>query len=89
MTLRIFGLPEETLRVKSFSSSTKGTKGVIRIELETSDLFELGFTLRTLDEVQKGQRRKPEPKPKPKAEKPTLLALPAPLRALPSTDREE
>lgn len=84
MTFRIFGLPEETLRVKSFSSSTKGTKGVIRIEIETSDLFELGFTLRTLDEVQKGQRRKPEPKPKPKpkAEKPTLLALPAPLRAL-------
>ena len=88
MSFYLFGRHDEKLRLKSYSSSTTGTKGTIRIVLETSDLFELGFALRQLGEVQKGQRRKPEPKPKPKpkAEKPTLLALPAPLRALPKPE---
>ena len=58
------------LHSKSLSPSTSGFKAVIR-------------ALRQLDEAQKGERHKPEPKPKHKAEKPPLLALQAPLRALP------
>lgn len=83
MSFYIFGRPDDPLRVKSFSSSTKGTNGSIRIELETSDLSELGYALRMLDETQKGQRAKPKPEPKAKVAKPKLLALPAPQLALP------
>lgn len=59
------------LHPKSLSSSTSGFKAVIR-------------SLRQLDEAQKGERHKPERKLK--AEKPPLLALPAPLRALPKPE---
>ncbi|WP_353429470.1 hypothetical protein [Paracoccus denitrificans] len=86
MTFRLFGLPEAELRLKSFSSSSRGTRMTIRIEVETSDPFEFGYALRNLAEVQKGQRAKPKktkPTPKPKV-KP--LALPAPQLALPKPE---
>lgn len=62
------------LRIKSFSSSSRGGKSTIKIEVETEDPFELGYALQKLSEVQKGQRTKPP------ARKP--LALPKP-EALP------
>lgn len=86
MSFYLFGTPDEKLRLKSFSSSANGSKGTIRITLETSNMFELGFALETLGKVQKGQRAKPKPAPKPKAAKPTPLALPAPLLALPKPE---
>lgn len=83
MTFYLFGSHDEKLRLKSFSSSTSGSKGTIRITLETSSMFELGFALEKLREVQKGQREKPKPEPKPMAVKQKVLALPPPLLALP------
>lgn len=65
--------PDSKLRLKSFSASARGGKSTIKIEVETDDPFELGYTLKSLAEVQKGQRAKPKPKAKAKP-----LALPAP-----------
>lgn len=76
MTFYIFDSPDEELRIKSFSSSTKGEKGTIRIEIECSDLDHLGYALRSLANTQKAQRAKPE---KPKRENPKALPPPKPL----------
>lgn len=85
MTFLVSGDPNSAVRIKSFSSSTRGEKSTIRIELECSDLWELGFTLRALVETQKSQREKPAPPPKPeKPKRQQPLALPAPQRALPA-----
>lgn len=85
MTFLVSGDPNSAVRIKSFSSSTRGEKSTIRIELECSDLWELGFTLRALAETQKAQREKPAPPPKPeKPRRQQPLALPAPHRALPA-----
>lgn len=70
----LHGNYSEKLRIKSFSSSSRGGKSTIKIEVETEDPFELGYALQKLSEVQKGQRTKPP------ARKP--LALPKP-EALP------
>lgn len=86
MTFYLFGTPDEKLRIRSVSSSTSGSKATIRITLETSSMFELGFALEKLREAQKGQREKPRPKPKAKPAKPKLLALPAPQLALPAPE---
>ncbi|GHC22453.1 hypothetical protein GCM10007291_22390 [Gemmobacter nanjingensis] len=86
MTFYLFGSHDEKLRLKSFSSSTNGTKGTIRITLETSSMFELGCALEELRNVQKGQREKPKPQPKPKAAKQKVLALPPPPLALPKPE---
>ena len=84
--IHISGNPESYLKVKSFSSSTRGEKAVIRLELEVSDLSWLGYTLKELAEIQKEQRRKPKPEPKAKAAKQKPLALPAPQLALPAPE---
>lgn len=81
-TFFISGAHDSELRIKSFSSTTKGEKATIRIELETDDLYWLGHTLRELAATQKSQRQKPKPEPKPlkplKPLKPKHLAPPAP-----------
>ena len=74
MTFYLFGTPDEELRLKSFSSTSRGARSVIRIEIETSSPWRLGSTLEALAEIQKGQCAKPE-KPRPKARP---LALPPP-----------
>ena len=75
-------------RLKSFSSSTKGTKGVIRIEVECDDLRELGYELGHLAEIEAKQRaatqRVEAAKRTPKEK---FLALPAPRKALPTPKR--
>lgn len=81
MSVFISGAHDSELRIKSFSSSTRGEKATIRIELELTDLSWLGYTLKELADTQKSQRQKPKPVPKAKAPKP--LALPAPQLALP------
>ena len=70
MSFYLSGEPEESLRLKSFSSSSRGGKATIRIELETSDFDDLGYALRMLVSVQDGQKRKPKAV--------TRLALPKP-----------
>ena len=73
MSFHLFGTPDERLRLKSFSASSRGEKSVIKIELEVTDPYELGWTLSALSKVQKGQRTKAKPEPKVKP-----LALPKP-----------
>ena len=58
-------------RVKTVTSSTRSGKAVIRIELETDKLQEMGYALENLMAVQAAQRA-----PKPKRGRP--LALPPP-----------
>ena len=69
--------PEGRVRLKSFSSATRGTKGVIKIEIETDDLSELGFFLSSLSRLQEQQKLEAELRRK-AVKKPKLLALPAP-----------
>lgn len=69
--------PEGKLRLKSFSSATRGTKGVIKIEFETDDLDELGFFLASLARLADQQKLEANLKRK-TAQKPKLLALPKP-----------
>ena len=78
MTFYLWDKHDAKLRLKSFSSSSRGEKMIIKIEVETSDAGEFGWALQCLAEVQKGQRTKPAPKPKAKP-----LALPAPQLAFP------
>ena len=88
MTIHIWDDPECHLKIKSFSSSTRGEKASIRIDLDVTDLEWLGYTLRELAKTQKAQRQKPKPAPKAKPAKPKMLALPAPQLALPAPERK-
>ena len=63
---------ERSLLVKSVTSTTRGGKATIKVELETTDFDELSYALRCLNEVQAAQVA---PKVR---NKPALLALPAP-----------
>lgn len=76
---------DESLRLKSFGATSRGGKSTIRIELETTDPYDLGYALSKLSEVQKAQRA-PKPTAAPKKDAPARLALPAPHRALPAPD---
>lgn len=80
----------EGQRLKSFTSTTRGTKGIVKIEVEFDDLWELGYFLRGLAEAEAEQKRKAAEARKPKAAKktPAQLALPAPRLALPGPDGE-
>lgn len=73
MSFYLWDKPDAKLRLKSFSSASRGSKSTIKIEVETDDGFELGYAIQSLAEVQKGQRAKPTPKPRAK-----MLALPKP-----------
>lgn len=72
MSFYLFGSPDEKLRLKSFSGTSKNGQCVIRIEITTNDAGAFGYALSELGEVEKGQRPVTAP-PKPKR-----LALPAP-----------
>lgn len=81
MSFYLFGNPDEALRLKNVSSSTRNGKGVLKIEIETDCLDHLSWAVRDLEEVRRNQRARSErPKPQPK---PKPLALPAPQPALP------
>lgn len=69
--------PEGKMRLKSFSSATRGTKGVIKIEVETDDLDELGFFLGSLARLAQQQKLEADLK-RAAGKKPKLLALPKP-----------
>jgi hypothetical protein len=72
------------VRLKSYTAVTKGAKATIKIELETSDRYDLASILRQLDKIDGEQRDAAKPAPKitrPTAKK-AQLALPAPLLKL-------
>ncbi len=69
----LHGAPDENLRLKSYSATSRGGKSIIKIEVQVTNVRHLGFALQNLAEVEEGQKRKPQPK---KAAGP--LALPAP-----------
>lgn len=69
--------PQGKMRLKSFSSATRGVKGVVKIEVETDDMDELGFFLGSLARLAERQSREADLKRK-AAKKPKLLALPKP-----------
>lgn len=76
----IYWSPDTTQLKKYSSSTTSGPRGktVIRIEIETSDSYDLAHLLQRLAEIELDQRQKRE-KPKAPAKKVNkLLALPAP-----------
>ena len=63
--------PFSTIRLKSFTSTTKGGKAVIRIELETEDMHDLGYELERLKKLQADQAAEGK-------RKTSRLALPKP-----------
>lgn len=58
----------ERAALRSFSSASKGTRSVIRIEIETSDPHELGSILQQCASAQAAARPTP-PAPRPTAKK--------------------
>lgn len=65
---------DERLRLKSFASSSSGTKTTIRIVIECDDLREAAYALQRLADVQAEQKANRAAK----ARRPKMLALPAP-----------
>lgn len=70
-------------RLKTYSAISRGGKSTIKIEVETTDHFELGSILRQLDKITADQKPKPKPKAAVKETEKPLLALPAPALQLP------
>lgn len=70
--------------LKSYKSSTVGTKSILRLELEVSDHLQLGYLLRECASFQADQNasRKAATKARSK-HKTDLRALPAPVLQLP------
>lgn len=66
---------DDRLTLKSFTSTSTGTKTTIRIVIETDDLMAAGRALRGLAAVQREQKRKAQPV---KPGRPKRLALPHP-----------
>ncbi|SMH42239.1 hypothetical protein [Mesorhizobium australicum] len=48
-----------SVRVRSYSSATKGRQRLIRIELEVDDPYDLADVLRQLDAMQEPKAKKP------------------------------
>jgi len=63
----------ELSSLKSFSAASKGTRSVVRIEIETSDPHELGYILHQCASAQATARPKP---PAPRAAAKKKLAAP-------------
>lgn len=81
-------IPESGL-LKSYSAATKGAKSVVKIEIETSDHYDLGCLLRELAAIETAQKASKAPQRKPAAPKAARpLALPSPLLQLPYYDEE-
>lgn len=67
-------LHSERTRIRAYHATARGTRSVIKIEIETDDPDELAYVLRQCAEAQKACRPKPAPTKKPAAKK----ALPPP-----------
>jgi hypothetical protein len=77
--------PDATLRLKSFSSrSNTSGKATISITVETEDPYQLAYALKTLGEVQTGQKK--TQRAKAKSTRPKALASDRPLLQLPAPE---
>lgn len=86
--MRMIWLPENG-SLKSYSATTKGAKSIVKIEIETSDHYDLGCLLRELAEIETAQKASKSPPRKPAAGKaPPQLALPSPLLQLPYHEKK-
>lgn len=70
--------PESGFRLKSFSSSSKGNKGLIKLEVEVSNLREIGYALSGLQRQMEAQTAADLAKRVATKKRPKLLALPKP-----------
>lgn len=70
--------PESGFRLKSFSSSSRGDKGLIKLEVEVSKLRELGYALSRLQRQMEEQEAADLAKRETAKKRPKLLALPKP-----------
>lgn len=70
--------PESGFRLKSFSSSSRGDKGLIKLEVEVSNLREIGYALSRLQRQMEEQKAADLAKRKAAKARPKLLALPKP-----------
>ncbi|QYK42843.1 MAG: hypothetical protein KF887_07005 [Paracoccaceae bacterium] len=66
--IHVFNEPRPGFRLKSFSSSSKGERSILKIELEIDDPMEVAFLLKELANLTRAQKAKPK----------ALLALPRP-----------
>lgn len=83
------GIYFDDAKLKNYSAAlSKGGKSIIKIEIETTDRFELAYILRQCDEIDAEQKA---PKtPAPVGRKATApLALPAPPLALTYSPEEK
>lgn len=56
MTFVLGDNPDEKLRLRSFSATSKGLKSALTITLETEDPYALAYAIERLGKVEKGQR---------------------------------
>lgn len=70
--------PDGHMRLKSFSSSSRGDKALIKIEVEVSDLSEMGYALSRLQRQMEEQKAADLAKREAAKKRPKLLALPKP-----------
>lgn len=85
MTQSTIWLERPHVRLKGYSATTKGTKSTVRIELECSDPDALGYLLRNLAEIERGQKveAREEASRAKAASKGKPLAIAAPLLQIP------
>lgn len=72
----------DTARLKAFSALSKAGKSTIKLEIETTDHFELAYILRQLDQIEAEQKQATKPKKAEAQKAAPLLALPAPAKQL-------
>lgn len=70
--------PESGFRLKAFSSSSRGDKGLIKLEIEVSNLREIGYALSRLQRQMEEQKAADLAKREAAKKRPKLLALPKP-----------
>lgn len=75
-------IPESGL-LKSYTATTKGSKSVVKIEVDITDHRDLGFFLRELAEIDAEQKTRVKPQRKPAGKAAPQLALPSPRLQLP------
>lgn len=70
--------PESGFRLKAFSSSSRGDKALIKMEVEVSELREMGYALSRLQRQMEEQKAADLAKREAAKKRPKLLALPKP-----------
>lgn len=74
----------EKTRLKTYSAVTKSGKSVVKLEIETTDPYELAHLIRNLDEIEVEQLAAAKAaKPQVAKSKKAHLALPAPMLQIP------